>query len=241
LQSVTQINGSSENIYSNLPKNSVVVIENIEAWSNASETNNPLKVILNHVSQFNTHLRFIISVNQKNIEYLNQWFDFKKYMSHIILLTPLNREHIQQIILDRHLTGGVQLYYKDVLLEQSSKKDLRLLFTTIHKLSYGNISKAMQLWLSFIKSENDYLVINPHFVPSFPEIKEEINKALLYTLYSQLQINENQLLNFDNVDDAIDSLERAEVVYRGNGRNYYINQYLLPWLENWLETKNLLK
>jgi hypothetical protein len=99
----------------------------------------------------------------------------------------------------------------------------------------------MQLWLSFIKSENDYLVINPHFVPSFPEIKEEINKALLYTLYSQLQINENQLLNFDNVDDAIDSLERAEVVYRGNGKNYYINQYLLPWLENWLETKNLLK
>ncbi len=242
VQSVTQLTGSVEEIFAQLPKNTVFVIENIEAWNNPSEKNNPVKHILHYINKYNHQLRFIVSINHKNIEYFNRWFDFKKYMAHFILLSPLNREQIQQIILDRHLTGGVQLFYNDVLVEQASKKDLRLLFTTIHKLSNGNISVAMQLWLSFIKQENDYLVIKPHYVPSFPEINDDANIALLYSFFSQLQMTEQQIkLSFGKTIENFESLERAEVIYRGNGKNYYINHHLLPWIENWLETKNIIQ
>ncbi len=243
-QAATQLTGTIEQMLAALPQNSVVVIENIEAWNNPAETNNPVEVILQSIKQFNRSLRFIVSINRHNIVYFNRWFDFDKYISHTIVLQSLTREQIQRVILDRHLTGGVQLLYNNTIVEELSKKDERMLFGIIHKLSKGNIGVALQLWLSFINADDNYLEIKPHFVSPFPEVKATQYTALLYLFYSQIQVGAAQLHSSfqeqESVNEALQTLERAHIIHSDNGKVYSVNPAVLPWLERWLETKNLL-
>ncbi len=243
-QTATQLTGSIEQIITTLPPNSVVVIENIEAWNNPAQNTNPVDIILQLIKQYSHSLRFIISINRYNIEYFNRWFDFGKYISDTVILQPLTREHIRQIILDRHLTGGIQLLYNNTIVEELSKKDERMLFGIIHKLSNGNIGIALQLWLSFIDAGENCLEIKPHFVSAFPEVKNTYYTALLYLLYSQIQVSTAQLYSRfaskATVDETLQALERAQIIFSDNGKNYSVNPAVLPWLEHWLTTKNLL-
>ncbi len=233
--------------FNHLPKESVVIFDDIELWWEKSVNGEKLlNVIFDIIKKYYKKHIFIINVNTFLAKIILSDNELKDLFLSFIYLNKFNAEQIQKIIITRHLAGGLKLNYKNKDLEHISKINLAKLFVKYFKISDGNISSALLLWIGNItKLENKTIFINqPKANISLLETISLDDLIILtqFVLHKNLTINSlsNIVLEPKNkVEEKLGFLIRAGLITKKDNI-YKINPYLQSQIIKHLKNKKMI-
>ena len=146
----------------------------------------------------------------------------------------------------RHKSSGLALTYKGKKLSENNRITLAKLFSRYYKYSGGNISSALNLWLSNItKYEKNTICSDFKTVETF-DLNRIDTESLLYL--SQFVIHKNitqtklaRIMHSDKniTGQKIKFLMRTGLISRQN-KVYFIDKYMMASVLKLLKEKGIL-
>jgi hypothetical protein len=235
---------SSSNIFRHFPENSIVILDDLELWWEKSENGNQLlEYIFEIVNKHSSRILFLISMNSFVADLIFKLNDINSLFINIIKLKNVDSKTLRDIVMLRHKSGGLTIYYKNKKLNKIREANL---FNKLYKYSYGNINTALNLWLSKIdKYENETIFIDFPHINTF-DLENIKTEDLLYlsqfVLHKNLTVN--KLVNVMHTDKMtairkIKFLLRAGLIVKHN-RVYYLDKYMISITINILKEKGIL-
>ena len=149
--------GNIDNLFRQLPKNSMIIFENIELWwKTRGKEEDLIKAIFELVEKYMDRFIFVINVQETTFKQILTEAHYSDLFLNIIKLDNVDAKHIKEIVLNRHKASGLKLHMDNKLFSEWSKTQLAYLFNKIHKITNGNIEASLQLWLTAVyRFEND--------------------------------------------------------------------------------------
>jgi len=247
LQNTTGINGSYKNIFSKLPDNSVILIDDLELWWEKSE--NGSKVILeiiNLIKDYSSKCLFLINAGKQSFEVINEMIRIDKYLLSIIECTPFNAVCLKEIILFRHQSGGIKLQLERRKKFISSK--FASLFSKHFNYSNGNIGVALYTWIANISAYHDETIyIKAPQIPDTSVFNSLDNESLIYLtqfiLHKQLTFPKLERITLDEkeiITEKILFLKRIGLINELPNKVFELNKYLYIHVFNKLLEKEML-
>ncbi len=159
---------SCEGVLDNLPFESVVVINDFELWWERSlDGYRVIEKIMELIHNYQHKVFFIINCNVYFFHLVQQILPLQDYFTTIIDCGALNAIQLQQMILNRHKSSGLSLWYKSKSEEALSQLDLAILFNAYFNVSKGNPGVAINMWkANIIKADSSNLTIQKPEVPT---------------------------------------------------------------------------
>ncbi len=170
LQDAVQLKARrTDDIFTSLPANSVLIINDLELWWERSPDG--FAVINEIIRLVNTHSAtclFLINANRHSYRFINQLQSIDDAFISVIHCEPFDAEDLQNAILLRHQSTGLQFEFEGELEDQISRMKLARLFNSYFDYSAGNIGTALHAWISHIERvQNERLIIRR---PERPDI-----------------------------------------------------------------------
>ena len=143
--------GNVKDVLDKLPKNSLIIFENIELWwKSFSKDDALIQYLFNLISDYHDQFIFVVISNEIAFKMMIENTEYYDLFLNIIKLRNVDSRHIKDIILNRHRASGLKLKMDHKLFNDWSKTKLAYLFNKIYKITDGNIEAALQLWLTSI-------------------------------------------------------------------------------------------
>ncbi|MCG2590890.1 AAA family ATPase [Rhodohalobacter sulfatireducens] len=199
-----------------IKKRSVIIVENLQNISirniNGFEALEAFWVIMTSTMG---KLFWVVSCSRYSWEFFIKISEADQYFSHIIQTDKLNENELKNAILSRHKSTGYELFfepdesirksraYKKLLGDQEQSQELirKHFFSKLYKVSEGNISIGMILWLKSIKQIDDHqFVFGPIEVTDIDKL-EVPSVEVLFTLATIIQ---HDVLTTDQIAMALD-------------------------------------
>ncbi|MDD2562629.1 MAG: amino acid permease [Salinivirgaceae bacterium] len=134
-------------IFSNLPFESVVVMNDLELWWERNPNGYAvMNTIIELIRNFGNKILFILNINNHSFNLIKQSLPLEENCLAIIDCEPFNAKEIQQLILSRHKSSGLTLTYGHRSEESVSQLTLSLLFNAYFGVSGGNPGVALNSW-----------------------------------------------------------------------------------------------
>lgn len=151
LAEVLGARGDYLELFGSLPRDSVVVIHDLELWwERSAEGYAVVDEILSLIDRFADQCFFIVNTNVHAFRFLNKLGPLTSAFLDIIDCEPFDTEELQQAILLRHRSTGFEFRYDGRLEEGISDFALARLFTRFFDYSAGNIGYALRSWIASI-------------------------------------------------------------------------------------------
>ncbi len=230
----TRKEGTLEDIFNNIPRNSVVILNDLEMWWQRSE--NGFKVIdaiFNLIDAYSFKILFIININKYAFKLINTLKNIEDSFVGIISNDAVNAKEIQTAILQRHRSTGIKFEYEKQFEDKISDFRMAGLYNSIFKFSNGLIGVALKSWLSMINTYNgDYINLKKIEKPNLSLLsdlpKEWLVWLIEFILHKQLtrerlgQIFQNE---DESVNHMVEALLRSGFIVEENGP-LKINPYM---------------
>lgn len=239
--------GTIKQIISRLPKNSVIIIDQIEDWGSIQKTKEDLiPVIYNLVKEHSEQVLFIINSNSLSYKHLSSPGKYKNLFIDIIHLENINSKQIKEIILNRHNTSGFKLKLNRKYLDDINENKLARLFNKIQKITNGNIEASLLLWLSLITDYN-YELVNVKF-PKVDldnlEVLDIDSQVILkqFVIHKQLTIEVlTEILHEEpqHIKEQMQFLMRSGLIIK-HKNHLQQNPYTKYFVNNFLKNKGIL-
>nr|WP_321452950.1 amino acid permease [uncultured Carboxylicivirga sp.] len=186
-------------IFTNLPYNSVIVINDLELWwERRSGGGEVIEQIIELIRLYGHKVFFMINCNTFSYNLMKQVYPLSECNLATISCSPFNSKELQQMILQRHKSSGISLSYKGKEEENISQLTYSLLFNRYFHLSKGIPGIAINFWKANIrKVKEDRITIDK---------PDNVNHRVLYQLSNDWLIVLSILIHHKNID--VDKLVR---------------------------------
>ncbi|MEA2043646.1 MAG: hypothetical protein U9N85_13975 [Bacteroidota bacterium] len=224
-----------QTVMNNLPKKSVIVIENMELWWEKTENGSKvIQEILKLVDQYSDKCLIIIGINMNSFHVINKINKLDKRLLNTVYCSPVNAETLKNIVSFRHHSGSVKFKLGKKSQDDMRPSDYAKLFAGYFKISQGNIGHTLFSWLSNIDSFNNG-IIQMHapvvFDDSvFNELSSDTNILLLqFVLHRNLDFEKAarvSLMEKEHLDATFSFLKRTGFIKQEHEGIYRINPYV---------------
>ena len=245
IASTTGKMGNIEQCFSALKKNSIILINDIEVWWNRTLEKDALSVLIEMIEKFAHKHIFILNVNIHAMEALSKQRNLKKVVTSTIILSPVSRDAMKEVILERHKVGGLdmELQGEENRLEG---KYFNHLMNKIYAESDGNVGLGLQIWLRQITSFSDnkiWLEEQPNL--EMLKVGDAYWKWILYQFLINRNLTKAKLKTLfgedaDEISNCLPELLKSEVLDDVGKNTYTLNNVVKPNVEKWLTNINIL-
>jgi len=235
LQEATGINEPYLNIFARLPEDSMIIIDNLELWWERTPKGMEVIQLLSEIIQkFGSRQLFLFTVNTQSFDVINRMFDINRFFVNIVDLQPFNSRQLQEVILFRHRTGGLnmKLSHKQSGIFQTT--DIARLFSKYFNYSNGNIGAALLAWVANIIEVRDKEI--EAGMPQIPDLTalRELSPAIKlyltqFILHKRCDFAKLQRITLDTeeeVEKNIRFMKRAGLISETAGHVYEIDKYM---------------
>ena len=236
--------GTADAILNQMNSQSILVFDDLENWwvkaPNGSAAINYLSKL---IEKFGNKHYFILSANLFSFDIIRKSSEIEKQLLANIIVPPMSRMEMKEVLMSRHRTGGASVWYNNQLLTESKKLDP--LFNDIYTKSKGNIGVALTIWISSLKKDDDgSLLIQKSNPIHFPKISNPSWKALLYQFVIHNSLTDEQIRKIYGdtqwVYATLNELEKATLIYKKSNTVYAINNTARYFIEEWLKELKIL-
>lgn len=133
----------------------VVVMDDLEVWwERRPGGTQVIERMLEIVKMYGSQLLFVVTVNRHALHVLEQLTRLNSWVNELIYCQPFDAMELKKMILTRHQAGGLSFVMQGQEEEDVSNWTYAKYFNHLFNCTDGNPGKAVQLWLSGIKSVN---------------------------------------------------------------------------------------
>lgn len=245
MAAVTGKPGEMEQCLSALPRHSTIVLNDIEVWWNRNLEKDALGTLTEIIEKFSHKHQFILNTNLYAMEALSKQGLLQKIVTTTIMLSPVSKEALKAIILERHKVGGLDLVIQGEENRMEGKY-FNQLINKIYAESDGNIGLGLQIWLKQSQNVTDrkiYMKEQPKL--EMLKVNEDFWKLILY----QVLINKNlsraklaALFGEDLLEETvyIQELLKAGILEEIRKNTFTLSNIVKPNVEAWLTNCNVL-
>ena len=197
----TEQKGSIEKILRNLPKNTIIIFENLELWWNSSvDEEDLIAYIFELISTYLDRHIFIINTHETSFKRMIDGKEYADLFLNIVKLNNIDSRQLKDVVLSRHKASGIKLNMDKQLFSELSKVKLAHFFSKLHKITEGNIEASLQLWLTTINHfENNTIELK------LPEI--ELNNLNALDMDSRIILKQFVIYKRLNIDNLVQILK----------------------------------
>ncbi len=249
MEAAFQLRGSTEQLFLQIPSQSVIVFHNLELWWERHPQGN---AIINHIEwmirEFGHQCFFILNMNTHALKLLRNLQKIEEYFLDVIESTPMTAEQLKTIIMLRHKATGMKFRLEGQTEEALSEVQLARLFRRFFEYTRGNVGVALHTWISHIESINgDTLKIATPSLPDFPPASQLPMEWMVVILQFVLHkiLDQSKLMRLMGWKEPqykrfIDVLHRTGII-QGRGEGLWsINPYLELFLTDQLRGRKML-
>lgn len=222
-----------------LPKKSVIILDNIEQWWIRTENGNiVIDTIIDLVNRYSGDYLFIINSNTDGYNAIKFTTNIQQIFIGSINLLPFNASELESIIMRRHKAGNLKL-----VIDNKNEKYLRQwnyakLFSQYHKLSNGNIKSTLNAWLSCItKVEDDTIYTHsphrPETLPLYELSRRQIVILTQFIIHNNMSYERISAIWSQPISELkrdINILLRLKLLERKNDNVLGVNSILYPFI-----------
>ena len=249
LQDAVQIKaGGTTAIFNSIPAKSVLIINDLELWWDRNTGGFAvIDEIVRLINTFSDDCLFIINANTHSYHLLSQLKPIDEVFIGVIECEPFAAEDLQNAILLRHQSTGLQFVFNQEIEDSMFRVKLARLFNRFFNFSSGNIGFALRSWISHVeKAEKERLILRQPERPSaaaFDALKPEWAYWLFQiVLHKHLSVPRlTRLFNGSpqDTEEMLLTLRRAGLVVVNHGA-WEINPFIYPFLVEKLQEMELL-
>ncbi len=241
--------GSTGEIFSMLPQNSTVIINDLELWWERSEKGfEVVDVIAKLIRDYSNKILFIVNCNIHSFRLMNTINKLDDLFISTIQCEPFDSEALKEVILLRHDSSGIKFKLGNKLDEELGEIKLAGLFDDYFNYSNGNVGVALNAWIANItKVESITVTIQHPTVPDTSSLDNLDDDWLIYI--SQIMLHRRisvetlkRLMDVSDTkcDDKIMALLRSGIILEKSQGVYGINFFLEPYLTNLLKERMII-
>ncbi len=248
ISEATHKKGNLEEIFSQLPQKSAIIINDLEMWWQRTENGfQVIDTLLGLIDRFSHKTLFIININNYAFKLINTIHTIEDAFVGIISDEAFNTKEIQKAILQRHRSTGIKFEYESLGEDKISDFRMAGLFNTVFNFSNGSIGVALKTWLVMIKAYNADKVNLKNVEKPMLRTLEDLPKQWLVwltTIILHKELTHARLIEIlegdaASVDRMVEALQRSGLVVGQNGV-LKINIYLEHLLSDKLIEMGLL-
>ncbi len=232
-----------------LPQGSVLIFHDLELWWERSlagwEVINLMKDL---IIDFSKKFLFVVNMNPYAFDLMNKMANLQDAFISVIPLMPFDSKEIQELIIRRHHSSGLEFVLNKSREYELSKIRMASLFNKYFNYSEGNPGTALKGWMENIVrvSAKSIYIRYPHI----PDIKiltelEENWKVVLVQMMLQKRLSYDRINRVFFSDDAttrgiINSMLRVGLIEARREDLYIVNPFIEPHLLKVLKKEELL-
>lgn len=237
--SATDRNGEYDEIFSDLPSNSVILFDDIDLWwEKSDEGMRIINLILNLIRRHSRNYIFMITIDKHAFTLINRMNKIESFFLSLIECTPMNSDELRRAIMQRHEAGN--LTFK---LGKRTESNIRpwvqaRLFSRYFSYSRGNVGIALRSWINHITHfSNGMITISEPRLPDLMKLNylESHWYITLLQIVLHRRVTSKKLSRVLRVSEQ-EAIKKIEILYlagliRENGKNVYeINPVVYPHL-----------
>lgn len=249
LRQALGVSGDVEECFSKLPPRCVLIINDLERWWERSPDGNVLiKEMLSWIERFGRRCFIIINANMYAYKLIDRIYPITNQFLGILTRTPANARQIEEVIMLRHRSAGLQFILGEQQEQNVSAWAKARLFTSIFDYSRGNVGAALQTWIACIHRviQNDIVVHQPS-VPDLNLVDEmpPLQKAILVHMLLHGQLTFKRLQKISELEESLLQhellvLQRMGWLQEGDQGILKINRFLMPHLTHGFAERRLI-
>jgi len=249
LKKLTGNVGDFNDIFNNLPYDSVIVINDLELWwERRPGGGQAIQQIISLIKLYSQKVFIFLNCNTYAYNALQQIYNLNEYSLATISCSPFNAKELQQMILQRHKSSGITLSYKHRQEENISQLIYSIIFNRYFIISGGIPGVAMNLWKANITNiNNDKIEIKkPEKIPLgvlFDLPKEWILILSLFLQHKNLEAHKLSRLLSITVDESgslLLSLENAGLIVKKSDSAFTLGRNIEPLITEVCTHKGLI-
>jgi len=239
LSKATNIKGSDKEILESLPQGSVIIIHDLELWWERSGSGwEVIRLIIDLINDYSKKILFIVNVNPYAFAMMNKMVNLQDVFISVIQLSPFDSKEIEEIIIRRHRSSGLEFVLHKSDEEELSEIRMARLFNKYFNYSEGNPGIALKAWLGNIVSVSEYKIHIKQ--PSLPDTNalnelDEDWKVVLIQLILHKRLTYERINKIFFSDDLrsmsiVNSMLRAGLIEEKREKLYIVNSFVEPHL-----------
>ncbi len=244
LSKVFNLRGSFDKIFSKIPDNTVLIIDDLELWwEKSSDGSKVIEQIVELIDNYADKCLFIINVNTYSFKLINKIVGIETRFLNIIKLNSFNAEQLKEIVLFRHNSSGLTFRHNNRKQENMKQTDYAKLFAKHFNYSHGNIGITLMTWMSGIhKFENNTLHIktpqrpNTNVLDSMDtDLQIILIQFILHRGMSFKKLQRVSLMKTETLKYTITYLKRSGIIIEESQDVFSINRFLYIHIKQKLE------
>ncbi|MEL6674966.1 MAG: hypothetical protein AAFR61_22355 [Bacteroidota bacterium] len=247
-EKAVQGRGTLDQLVDSVPPGSVFLINDLELWWKRREKGTEVIQRLNRlIAKYSQDYYFIVNANPFAYGLICELSDINQQFISTVQLGPLSAEELQETIMNRHYSGGLQLKWAGKNQDEISPARLGRLFRRYLLISRGNVGYALRLWLSNITAVNQQEIeIQEPQVLELPDFRRLDWLVMLaqFVLHKHLTLDQLRRVYIQepagSVQALLADLKKAGLIEEVNRQTYGINPYVYPYLVKRLRAYHLI-
>ncbi|MBU3950165.1 MAG: amino acid permease [Proteobacteria bacterium] len=242
-------NGDYDNIFNNLPQNSVIIFHDMELWwERSSKGFAVIEDMIDLICNYSDKCFFIVNAGTHSFKFINRLKPIENTFISAIECQPFDSEELQQATLLRHRSTGLKFQFGKQNEDSISNFRLARLFNNYFDISNGNIGQAIHYWISNIVKVNPLLIdIRTPIIANNQALKKLNTDWLIilqqFMLHKHLTSKRmEQLLGIEKNETGlmIQSLMRSGLIQEIQPEIMQISPYIQPLITKYLDEMDLL-
>ena len=248
LAKATQKSGNARQILTQLPKDAIVIINDMELfWERSSDGLAVVELLLDLIDEFGHKVLFIVNMNPYAYKLINQMTHFSDRFIEVVNMMPFDANELKDLVLKRHRSSRLAF---SIQADGGEPNQVQIanLFNKYFNYSGGNPGTALQGWLSNIKKvSKESLKIAKPDEPSLDVLKslnEDWTMILVqYVLHKRL--TEEKIARItqwpnDDVRRFVLAMLRSGILIEKTSGIYHIDPFVQPFVVEALKEREVL-
>ncbi|MCU4164367.1 hypothetical protein [Carboxylicivirga caseinilyticus] len=236
-------------IFNNLPYETVIVFNDLELWwERRNGGGEVIDQIIELIKLYSQKIFFILNINTYAYDILKQIYPIEEYSLANVKCVPFNSAEIQQMILQRHKSSGINLTYMGKQEQSISQLTYSLLYNRYFTMSDGIPGVAINIWKANIRSlNNDNIEIRKpqkiNYDVLFDMPKEWMIVLAIMIHHKNIGIEKlARITNYtsDKAKHIIFALENSGLIVKKSEVVYTIGRNIEPFVVEVCKTKGLI-
>lgn len=238
LARATGFSGGIEAVFDQIPKNSVILFDDLELWwERTAEGLAVIKEIEEMINRYSSQVFFIFTIGSHTFNFINHFRGLNSLFYKVMECNPFSAEELQKLILFRQHSSRIHFYLDEKEESQLSRWKLAGFFNYCFDISEGNVSIALQTWISSITSvDGNKVAIEKKkktpidfFSKISPDLIIILVQCILHKRITAPKLAKILSIDSTQIVNSIYILKRYQLLEEKNGV-LSVNQFLRPYL-----------
>lgn len=248
LQNAFEQEGTRDQLFQQLPEQSVVLVNSLELWWEKSAGGlEVLHELTQCIQKHGKRTLFIINCDTHSFKVINQMLSMAPFIIAHIQLQPMNAETLRDVVLKRHQSSGLGLSLEGKHFGIRPWQTARL-FSRYFNYTAGNPGTALDTWLNhLVELRDNQLTVSTPKTPNKQALHHLETDWYLWLiqllLHRRMTIEKMArvcLETTDRAQETLNTLQRAGFIRESAQGVWEIDRHLMPHLLAALRTLEMI-